>query len=102
MVINIIQSSMEPECIISTALDMNDDHSSKTDSLSLDIDAGDAWGFDDDIEEPEEPQMPKQKSLEETEPDLNEAWGWNDELAEEQPQGSIKITPQEPTKEDKV
>lgn len=101
--IDITQLSVEPAPIISAVTNSNDDHSLKTDSSSSGIDAGDAWGFDDDIEEPEEPPVSKQ---EETEPDLNEAWGWNDEPAEERPetstQGSAEITPEEPTEEDQV
>ena len=100
------QCSVEPAPTASPATDNWNSHdvqSLKTDSSSSSIDAGDAWGFDDDIEEPEEPPVTKQVSPEKPEPDPNEAWGWNDELGEDQPDMSARdptgITPEEPVED---
>lgn len=85
---------------------LHDDRISKTDSSSSGFDAEDAWGFDDDVVEPEEPPVSKPDSLGEPEPDPNEAWGWNDELTEEQPgtstQDSAEVTTEEPTEQYEV
>lgn len=104
--INVTRPSVEPSPAAPVATDkwnLNDSRISKTDSSGSSIDAGDAWGFDDAVEEPEEPPAPVSKpdldSLKEPEPDPNEAWGWNDELAEEQAETSTQdpteITPTE-------
>ena len=105
-VINVTRPSVEPAPVAPVATDnrnLNDDRISRTDSSGSGIDAGDAWGFDDEVEEPEETPVSKPDSLEEPEPDPNEAWGWNDE---EQPetstQDSAEITPEEPTEQDQV
>ncbi|KAI9456935.1 hypothetical protein HD554DRAFT_2177861 [Boletus coccyginus] len=97
--INVTRPSVEPSPAAPVAIDkwnLNNSRISKTDSSGSSIDAGDAWGFDDAVEEPEEPPAPVSK---EPEPDPNEAWGWNDELAEEQAetstQGSTEIIPTE-------
>ena len=105
-VIDVAQSSVKPTPTLADSWISNDVQSLKTDSSSSGIDAGEAWGFDDDIGEPEESPVAKQGSSDELEPDPGEAWGWNDELPEEQPettvQASAKVMPEEPTGEDEV
>jgi len=107
---NITQPSVEPSPPVPVTTDkwnLNDSRISKTDSSGSSIDAGDAWGFDDAVEEPEEPPAPVSKpnsdSLKEPEPDPNEAWGWNDELAEEQAETSTQDSTEIiPTEQDEV
>lgn len=108
-VINVTHPSVESALVAPVPTDngsLHDDRISKTDSSSSGFDTEDAWGFNDDVEEPDEPPVSKPDPLEEPEPDPNEAWGWNDELAEEQPetssQDSTEITPEEPTEQDEV
>ncbi|KAG9313057.1 hypothetical protein JVU11DRAFT_6497 [Chiua virens] len=78
----------------------NDVRSLKTDLSSSGVDAEDAWGFDDDVEEPGESPTSKPGSSEEPEPDPSEAWGWNDEPVGEPPsQDSLDTMPEERTEE---
>ena len=105
-VISVVQASVEPAPAATDDRKLNDDRISKTDSSGSAINAEDAWGFDDDIEEPEEAPVSKPSPSEEPEPDPSEAWGWNDELAEEQSemsvQDSAEITPEVSTEQDEV
>jgi centromere/kinetochore protein ZW10 len=105
-VINVTRPSVEPAPVAPIATDswnLNNDHISRTNSSGSGIDAGDAWGFDDEVEEPEEAPVSKPDSLEEPEPDPNEAWGWNDEeQPEASPQDPAETTPEEPTEQDQV
>ena len=108
-VINVTQPRVEPAPVApvtTNSWNLNDDRISRTDSSGSGIDAGDAWGFDDEVEEPEATPVSEPDAPQEPEPDPNEAWGWNDEQAEEQPeasiQGSAEIAPGEPTEQDQV
>ncbi|KAG6381687.1 hypothetical protein JVT61DRAFT_288 [Boletus reticuloceps] len=109
-VISVTQPSVEPTPVVAPVAadgwNPNDDYTLKTDSSSSVVDAEDAWGFDDDVEESQEEPASKPEPLEDAEPDPNEAWGWNDELAEEQPETSTRnsaaITPDEPSEQDEV
>ena len=105
-VISATQPRAESAPVATDDWNSNDDRISKTDSSGSAIDAEDAWGFDDDVETPEEAPISKPDPLDELEPDPNEAWGWNDEVAEEQPEASIQdsaaFTPEEPTEQDEV
>ncbi|KAG8221009.1 hypothetical protein J3R82DRAFT_2518 [Butyriboletus roseoflavus] len=108
-IINVTHSGVEPAPFAPVPTDnrnLDDDHMSKTDSSSSGFDTADAWGFDDDIKEPEELPVSKPDLLEEPEPDPSEAWGWNDEVAAEQPetstQNSAEVTPEEPAEPDEI
>ena len=103
-VVNIKQPSVES--VPAAPVAANDDRIAKTDSSGSSIDAEGAWGFDDDVEQPEEVPVSKPDPPEEPEPDPSEAWGWNDELAEEQSkpslQDSTENTSSEPSEQDEI